>query len=90
LPADAVVSSSNIQDEAAAVSGAKSLNAAENMAVDLLPANGVVYFNYNGSEYFIATDQSETVVNSHNAIVKLVGIVDLSATNASGVVTLHG
>jgi hypothetical protein len=85
-----ITSSSNIQDETAAVSGAKSLNAAENMAVDLLPANGVVYFNYNGSEYFIATDQSETVVNSHNAIVKLVGVVDLSATNASGVVTLHG
>ena len=35
---------------------------------------GVAYFSFHGNEYFIATDNVETVVNSHDAIVELVGV----------------
>jgi hypothetical protein len=62
---------------------------AENDAVDAMAGKGVAYFNYKGNEYFIATDNTETAISSHDAIVKLVGVTDLIATNSSGFVTLH-
>ena len=37
----------------------------------------------------VATNATETAVSSHDAIVKLVGVIDLHATNSSGAVTLH-
>jgi hypothetical protein len=81
--------SSNIVDETAAVASATSLMMAENDAVDAMAGKGVAYFNYKGNEYFIATDNTETAISSHDAIVKLVGVTDLIATNSSGFVTLH-
>jgi hypothetical protein len=85
-----ISSSSNIFDaNITAVTGAKTLTAAENAAVDAMAGAGVAFFNYKGSEYLIATNATETAVSSGDAIVKLVGVVDLTATNASGVVTLH-
>jgi hypothetical protein len=51
---------------------------------------GVVFFNFGGSEYLIATNHTETTVSSDDAIVKLVGVQDLNhPTIAAGVVTLH-
>jgi hypothetical protein len=85
----AITHSSNIVDETAAVAAATSLAAAENDAVDAMAGPGVAYFNYKGSEYFIATNNTETAVASHDAIVKLVGVIGLHATNSFGEVTLH-
>jgi len=83
----AITHSSNIV-ETLLVAGVN-LTTAENEAVDTMAGPGVVYFNYHGSEYFIATNQAETAVSSTDAIVKLVGIIDLTAINSSGAVTLH-
>jgi hypothetical protein len=85
----AITTNSNIVDETAAVATAANLTTAENAAVDALGGPGVAYFVYKGSEYFIATNNIETAVSSGDAIVKLVGVVGLSATDASGLVTLH-
>ena len=86
----AVITKSNtIADETAAVASATTLTAAENAAVAALSSPGVAFFNYKGSEYFIAATNTETAISSQDAIVKLVGVVDLHATNSLGVVTLH-
>ena len=79
---------SNIFDANFAVRAATSLAAAENDAIDAMAAPGVASFNFRGSEYFIATNNTETAVSSHDAIVKLVGVIDLPATNSFGLVTL--
>jgi hypothetical protein len=84
-----ITTSSNIVDETTAVASSTTLTTAENAAVDALAGAGVAYFNYKGSEYFIAANAAETAVSSSDAIVKLVGVVDLTATIAAGVVTLH-
>ena len=80
---------STIADETAAVASSSSLTTAENTAVNKLAGPGVAYFNFHGNEYFIATSSIETAVSSHDAIVKLVGVIDLHATNSFGEVTLH-
>jgi hypothetical protein len=85
----AITHSSNIVDETAAVATAATLATAENGAVDAMAAPGVAYFNYHGNEYFVATNSTETAVSSSDAVVKLVGVIDLHATNSSGAVTLH-
>src|SRR5580704_6757270 len=85
----AITHSSNIVDETAVVATATTLTTAENGAVDAMAAPGVAYFNYHGNEYFVATNATETAVSSQDAIVKLVGVIDLHATNSSGAVTLH-
>jgi hypothetical protein len=85
----AITHSSIIVDETAAVATATTLTTAENGAVDAMAAPGVAYFNYHGNEYFVATNATETAVSSLDAIVKLVGVIDLHATNSSGAVTLH-
>jgi hypothetical protein len=86
----AITGSSNIVDETAAVASSTSLTAAENAAVKALGSAGVAFFTFGKNEYFIATNNVETVVNSHDAIVELVGITDIHhATNSSGLVTLH-
>jgi len=84
-----VTGSHFIADETAAVVSATSLTMAENEAVNAFAGAGVAYFNYKGSEYFIATANFETAVSSHDVIVKLVGVTDLIATNNFGLVTLH-
>jgi hypothetical protein len=84
-----ITSSTNIADETAHVAAANNLTTAENDAVNALAGAGVAYFNYKGSEYLIATNQTETAVSSGDAIVKLVGVTELTATIAAGVVTLH-
>jgi len=85
----AVTSLSAITDETAAVASATSLTQAENDAVALAPA-GVVYFSFQGNEYFIATNNVEGAVSANDAIVKLVGVTDIHhATNSGGFVTLH-
>jgi hypothetical protein len=86
-----IITSSNSVNESMdpAVMTATTLTTAENAAVDAMAGPGVAYFNYKGSEYFIATNTTETAVSSHDAIVKLVGVVDLAAINSSGIVTLH-
>jgi hypothetical protein len=84
-----ITTSSNIVDETAAVASATNLTAAEDAAVNAMAGPGVAFFNFRGNEYFIATDNTETAVSSHDAIVKLVGVIDLHATNSSGLVTLH-
>jgi hypothetical protein len=81
--------SSNGFDANLAVAAATSLAVAENDAVDAMAGAGVAYFNYKGNEYLIATNNMETAASSHDAIVKLVGVTDLIATNSSGFVTLH-
>jgi hypothetical protein len=86
----AITGSSNIVDETAAVASSTSLTAAENAAVKALGSAGVAFFTFGKNEYLIATNNVETVVNSHDAIVELVGITDIHhATNSSGLVTLH-
>jgi hypothetical protein len=85
----AITHSSYIVDETAVVAAATTLTTAENGAVDAMAAPGVAYFNYHGNEYFVATNATETAVSSSDAIVKLVGVIDLHATNSSGAVTLH-
>jgi hypothetical protein len=73
-----------------AVASATSLAAAENAAVNAFGSSGVVYFSFHGNEYFIATDNAEAAVSSHDAIVKLVGVTDIHhAANNFGLVTLH-
>jgi hypothetical protein len=84
-----ITNSSNIVDETDNVAAAPNITTAENAAVDAMGGKGVAFFNYRGNEYFIATDNTETAVSSHDAIVKLVGVTDLHATSSSGVVTLH-
>jgi hypothetical protein len=86
---DFITPSSNIFDEDAAVAGSSSLKTAENEAVHALSGAGVAYFNFRGNEYFIATNNTETTVSSHDAIVKLVGVTGLHALDSFGVVTLH-
>jgi hypothetical protein len=52
----------------------------------------LTFFVFGNNEYFIATNHTETAVSSDDAIVKLVGIHDLTtltATNSVGLVTLH-
>jgi hypothetical protein len=91
----AITTSSNIVDETAnlifiGTHKPLTLNAAENIAVDLLGGPGVAYFTFGTSEYFIATNNTETAVSSNDAIVKLVGITDIHhATNSGGDVVLH-
>jgi hypothetical protein len=85
----AVTGSSNIVDETNAVISAPTLAAAENAAVNAMGGPGVAFFNYHGNEYFVATKHTETTVSSDDAIVKLVGVQDLEATNSFGIVTLH-
>jgi hypothetical protein len=80
---------SNWDDETTNVAAASNLTTAENEAVADLHGAGVAYFNYKGNEYFIATNNVEPAVSSGDAIVKLVGVVGLTATDASGLVTLH-
>ena len=85
-----ITGSSTIADEAAAVTSSTSLTAAEDAAVKALGSAGVAYFILGKNEYFVATNNVETVVSSHDAIVELVGITDIHhATNSSGLVTLH-
>jgi hypothetical protein len=85
---DKVVTSSNIVDETTAVKSSATLATAENAAADALKGSGVAFFNYKGNEYFIATNNTETAVSSNDAIVKLVGVIDLTATDSGGHVTL--
>jgi hypothetical protein len=84
-----VIISNNIVDVTANVEHAANLTTAENAAVEALVRPGVAFFNFGGNEYFIATKHAETAVSSDDAIVKLVGVHDLAATNISGLVTLH-
>jgi hypothetical protein len=84
-----ITTSSNIVDETAAVASATTLTAAENAAVAAMAGPGVAFFNFGSSEYFIAMNQAEMGVSSHDAIVKLVGVHDLHATNIVGFVTLQ-
>jgi hypothetical protein len=85
-----VTTSHFIVDETAAVASATSLTAAENAAVNAFGGAGVAYFSFHGNEYFIATNNVETTVSSHDAIVELVGITNIHhATNNFGLVTLH-
>jgi hypothetical protein len=73
-----------------AVASATNLTAAENAAVNAFSSSGVVYFSFHGNEYFIATNNIETMVSSNDAIVKLVGVTNIHhADNAFGLVTLH-
>jgi hypothetical protein len=77
------------------VASASTLTAAENAAVKALGAAGVAYFDFGHDEYFIATNQAETSVSSHDAVVCLVGVSGFtssdpfSATMSNGIVTLH-
>jgi hypothetical protein len=64
------------------------LTTAENIAVAALAGPGVAFFNFGGNEYFVATNHTETAVSPDDAIVKLVGVHDLTANTSSGVVTL--
>jgi hypothetical protein len=87
-----VTSSSNILDATGIfpLASAKNLTTAENDAVAMLPGAGVVYFTFQGNEYFIATNNNEVAISADDAIVKLVGVTDIHhATNAGGLVTLH-
>jgi hypothetical protein len=92
----AITNSSNIFDArdigfAAAGQGAN-LAATENAVVAGMGGHGVTFFVFGNNEYFIATNHTETAVSSDDAIVKLVGIHDLTtltATNSVGLVTLH-
>jgi hypothetical protein len=73
-----------------AVASATSLAAAENAAVNAFASSGVVYFNFHGNEYFIATNNIETKLSSNDAIVEVVGVTNIHhADNAFGLVTLH-
>jgi hypothetical protein len=82
-----VTTSNTIANENAAVATATTLTAAEHAAVAALGAPGVAYFNYQGDEYLIATNNTETSVSATDAVVHLVG-VSLTATIDHGVVTL--
>ena len=84
-----VTTSNTIADEtnAAAVAAATTLTAKENAAVAALGGPGVAYVKYQGDEYFIATNITETSVSATDAVVHLVG-VGRGATISDGVVTL--
>ena len=84
-----IITSSNVANETRRRGSGDDLTTAENAAVDAMASAGVAFFNFGGSEYFIATNATETAVSSHDAIVKLVGVIDLTATNSAAVVTLH-
>ena len=71
------------------MASAASLTAAEMQQSKHGRSRIVTYFSYQGNEYCIATNTTETTVSSHDAIVELVGVVDLTATNSGGIVTLH-
>jgi hypothetical protein len=72
------------------VASATSLATAENAAVNAMAGAGVAYFSFHGNEYFIATDNVEMAVSSHDAIVELVGVTNIHhASNNFGLVTLH-
>jgi hypothetical protein len=89
---NAITASNVIVDETqtAAVKSATSITAAENAAVKAMASPGVAYFDFGGNEYFIATNNTETAVNSSDAIVKLVGVTDIHhASNSGGIATLH-
>jgi hypothetical protein len=89
---DNVTKSSTILDATGIfpLASAKNLTTAENDAVAMLPGAGVVYFTFQGNEYFIATNNNEVIVSADDAIVKLVGVTDIHhATNSGGLVTLH-
>ena len=83
-----VTTSNTIANETAAVSTAATLTAAEHAAVAALGGPGVAYFDYHNDEYLIATNNTETSVSAHDAIVHLVGVVGLTASISDGVVTL--
>ena len=71
------------------MASATTLTAAENEAVNAMGGSGVAYFSFHGNEYFIATNNAETAVSSHDAIVELVGVTDIHhAANNFGLVTL--
>jgi hypothetical protein len=85
----AITGSSNIVDETAKVASSTNLTAAENAAVKTMNSAGVAYFTFHGSEYFVATNNAELAVSSHDAIVELVGITGIhNAHTSGGVVTL--
>jgi hypothetical protein len=84
-----ITTSSNAVNETGHVASAMNLTTAENEAVDALAGPGVAYFVYKGSEYLIATNNAETAVSADDAVVKLVGVIDLVATSSSGIATLH-
>jgi hypothetical protein len=85
----AITTSSKI-DLLPIVAGKPTLSAVENLAVSDLGGPGVAVFTFGGTEYLIATNHTETAVSSDDAIVKLVGVHDLTnPSNASGIVTLH-
>jgi hypothetical protein len=87
---DSITSSGNLFDETENVASSTNLNAAENAAVKALGSAGVAFFSFRGSEYFIATNHTETAVSSDDAIVKLVGVTDIhDPSNSFGIVTLH-
>jgi hypothetical protein len=86
----AVTPSNFIADETTAVASATTLTAAENAAVSAFGSSGVAYFSFKGNEYFIATNNAEAAVSSHDAIVELVGVTNIHhAINSFGLVTLH-
>jgi hypothetical protein len=85
------IKSTVIVDMTNFVAGVANLTAAENQAIAAMGGLGVAYFNFRGNEYFIATNSIDPPgVSPEDAIVKLVGVHDLSATMSSGgLVTLH-
>ena len=86
-----VTTSSTISDEtnAATVAAATTLTAKENAAVVALGGPGVAYFTYQGDEYFIATNTTETLgVGFNDAVVHLVGVQFSHPANSGGIVTL--
>jgi hypothetical protein len=85
-----ITTSHFIFDVTQAVASAMTLTAAENAAVNTLGGAGVAYFSFHHNEYFIATNNVEAAVSSHDAIVELVGITNIHhAANVFGLVTLH-
>jgi hypothetical protein len=85
-----VTHSSTIADETAAVASSKTLAAAENAAVATMGSPGVAYFSFQGNEYFIATNNAEMAVSANDAIVELVGVINIHhAANFGGSVILH-
>ena len=85
-----VTTSHFIADETTVVASATTLKAAENAAVNAFGSSGVAYFSFKGNEYFIATNNAEAAVSSHDAIVELVGVTNIHhAINSFGLVTLH-
>jgi hypothetical protein len=84
-----ITTSSNIQDELIPAAASTSLTRAENYAVAALSGPSIAYFTYHGNDCFIATKNTESAVRSGDAIVELVKVAGLIATDASGLVTLH-